>query len=135
MGRLLSYKAPNKELLKIWKPEMEKCYFMNFSTQLKKHYEESSFRSASLSLCTYIGISVYLHIYTHVYGLSLWLRGKESTCNAGAPGDTVSTPGLGRSPGGGHGDPLQCSCLENLMDRGAWQATVHEVEKNQTQLK
>ena len=88
-----------------------------------------------LSLCTYIGIGIYLHIYTHIYGLSLWLRGEESTCNAGAPGDTVSIPRLGRSPGGGHGDPLQCSCLENLMDRGAWRATVHEVEKNQTQLK
>ena len=36
-------------------------------------------------------------------------------------------PGLGRSPGGGHGTPLQYSCLENLMDRGAWRATVHRV--------
>ena len=50
---------------------------------------------------------------------------KESVCNAG---DLGSIPGLGRSPGGGHGTPLQCSCLENLMDRGAWQATVHGVD-------
>ena len=42
--------------------------------------------------------------------------GKESTCNAG---DLTSIPGLGRSPGGGHGTPLQYSCLENSMDRGA----------------
>ena len=40
--------------------------------------------------------------------------------------------GLGRSPGGGHGNPLQYSCLENPMDKGAWQATVHRVAKNGT---
>ena len=57
---------------------------------------------------------------------------KESTCNAG---DLGSIPGLGRSSGGGHGNPLQYSCLENPMDRGAWQATVHRVTKSQTQLK
>ena len=44
-------------------------------------------------------------------------------------------PGLGRPPEGGHGNPLQYSCLENLMDRGAWQATVHRVAESQTQLK
>ena len=46
-----------------------------------------------------------------------------------------SIPGSGRSPGGGHGNPLQYSCLENLMDRGAWQATVHGVARSQTWLK
>ena len=45
-----------------------------------------------------------------------------------------SRPGLGRSPGGEHGNPLQHSCLENSMDRGAWRATVHKVTKSQTQL-
>ena len=49
---------------------------------------------------------------------------KEFACNAGDPG---LIPGLGRSPGEGNGNPFQCSCLENLMDRGAWQATVHGV--------
>ena len=44
-------------------------------------------------------------------------------------------PGLGRSPGEGHGNPLQYSCLENSMDRRAWQATVHGVAKSWTQLK
>ena len=47
---------------------------------------------------------------------------KKPACNAG---DQVSTPGLGRSPGGGHGNPPQYSCLENPKDRGAWQATVY----------
>ena len=46
-----------------------------------------------------------------------------------------SVPGLGRSPGGGHSNPLQYSCLENPMDRGACRAAVHGVTKSQTQLK
>ena len=46
--------------------------------------------------------------------------GKEAVCNAGDIRDTGSIPGLGRPPGGGNGNPLQYSCLENPMDRGAW---------------
>ena len=49
--------------------------------------------------------------------------------------DTGSIPGSGRSPEGGNGNPLQFSCLENVMDKGAWQATVHRVTQSQTQLK
>jgi len=49
-------------------------------------------------------------------------------------GDLGSFPELGRSPGRGHGNPLQYSCLENLMDRGTWQATVHGVTKSWIQL-
>ena len=52
--------------------------------------------------------------------------GKESACNAG---DLGSNPGLGKYPGGGHGNPLQYSCLENPMDRGAWQAVVHRSQR------
>ena len=55
--------------------------------------------------------------------------------NAGDTRDTDWVPGLGSSPAGGNGNPLQYSCLENAMDKGAWQATVHRVAKNQTQLK
>ena len=55
--------------------------------------------------------------------------GKESACNAGDPG---LIPGLGRSPGEGNGYPIQYSCLENCIDRGAWWATVLGVAKNQT---
>ena len=58
--------------------------------------------------------------------------GKESACSVGDPG---SIPGAGRSPGEGNGNPLQYSCLENPMDREAWQATVHEVTKSQKQLR
>ena len=53
--------------------------------------------------------------------------GKESTCNVG---DLGWIPGLGRSPGGGHGNPLQYSCLENPTGRGAWRATAHGVRKS-----
>ena len=58
--------------------------------------------------------------------------GKESSHNTGDVRDTGSIPVLGRSPGGGHGNPLQYSCLENPRDRGAWRATVHGVTKSQT---
>ena len=54
-------------------------------------------------------------------------EGKESACDAG---DLGSVPRLERSPGRGNGYPLQCSCLENPMDRGAWQATVQGVVKS-----
>ena len=54
------------------------------------------------------------------------LDGKESACSVGDP---ASTPGSRRSPGEGNGFPLHYSCLENSMDRGAWQSTVHRVAK------
>ena len=57
--------------------------------------------------------------------------GKEPACNAG---DMGSIAGSGRSPGGGHGNPLQYSCLENPRDRGAWWAAVHGVAKSRTRL-
>ena len=57
---------------------------------------------------------------------------KNLPANAGDVSDAGSIPGLGRSLGGGNGNPLQYSCLENLMDRGAWQTTIHGVAKNQT---
>ena len=58
--------------------------------------------------------------------------GKESTCNAGDTEDVGSITGLGRSHGGGHGNPLQYSCLENPKNRGAWQAPVHRAADRQT---
>ena len=61
--------------------------------------------------------------------LPRWLNSEESTCQAG---DVGSIPGLGRSPGEGNGNPLQYSCLENPMDKGAWQVIVHEVAKGWT---
>ena len=60
---------------------------------------------------------------------------KNLPVNAGGIRDVGSFSGLGRSPGGGHGNPLQYSCLDNPMDRGTWGVTVHEVAKSQTRLK
>ena len=72
---------------------------------------------------------------------SLWLkgfqgstRGKESCCQCRDIRDLGLIPGSGRSQGGGHGNPLQYSCLENPLDRGACQATVHKVTKSRTWL-
>ena len=65
----------------------------------------------------------------HVEGFPSSSDGKEFACNAG---DLGSVPGSGGSPGGGNGNPLQYSCLENSMDRGSWQATVHGVSKSQS---
>ena len=58
--------------------------------------------------------------------LPWWLSGKEFACQAG---DAGSIPGLGQSPGGGNGNPLQYSCLGNAMNGGAWWSTVHGITK------
>ena len=68
-------------------------------------------------------------------GLPFGTSGKEPTCQCRDIRDEGSVPGLRRSPGGGHGNPLQYSCLENPMDRGAWRATVRGVAESQTRLK
>ena len=68
-------------------------------------------------------------------GASQVAQVKNPPANAGATGDASSIPGLGRSPEGRDGNPIQYSCWDNTMDRGAWQATVHGVTKSQTWLK
>ena len=73
-------------------------------------------------------------IYIYIYGHPWWLSGKESACSAGVPGVAGLIPGSGRSPEEGNCNPLQYSCLENSLDRGAWWATVLGIAKNQTQL-
>ena len=67
----------------------------------------------------------------HFYGTysQVALVVKNTPANAGDLRDSGSIPGLGRSPGAGHGNSLQYSCLENPMDRGAWWATIHWVTK------
>ena len=70
-----------------------------------------------------------LNIVMCTHGFPGGSEDKASACNAGNPG---SIPGLGRSPGEGNGNPLQYSCLENPMDRGAWRATVHRVAELDT---
>ena len=77
------------------------------------------------------GVSKYYIGNAYNRGFPGITEGKESACNAR---DLGSILGSGRSPGEGRGNPLQYSCLENSMDRGAWQDTVHGVTKSQTQL-
>ena len=73
--------------------------------------------------------------YSHLIDVKTELPGgtssKEPACQCRKLKDTGSIPGSGRAPGG-HGNPLQYSCLENLMDKGIWQATAHKVAKSQT---
>ena len=78
----------------------------------------------------------------HHSGLDFWARCSGASLVAqrvknppASAGDPGSIPGSGRSPGDGNDNLLQYSCLENSMDRGAWQATVHGVTKSQTQLR
>ena len=66
------------------------------------------------------------HILMHICGFPHSSVGKSSACNAG---DSGLIPGSGRFPGAGNGNPLQYSCLENPMDRGAWQATAHRATR------
>ena len=89
-----------------------------------------------LSWNTFKSLKMYvLHSEKNPFRLQTGLPGgsdgKASTCSAGDPG---STPGSGRSPERGNGNPLQYSCLGNPMDREAWQATVHGVTKSRTRM-
>ena len=93
--------------------------------------------------CTQEAFNVHLNNRAHLRGTAATMHlprrrsGNESARNAGDPEDAEdagSIPRSGRSPGGGNGNPLQHSQLENTMDRGAWQAAVHGVTKSQTQL-
>ena len=79
---------------------------------------------------TVLTLMCFLLVYSNLFlGFPGASEGKESAFNAGDPG---SIPGSGRSLGEGTGNPLWYSCLENPMNIGAWQATVHEVTKSQT---
>ena len=75
----------------------------------------------------YVIRCLYFSHNISVFGLPWWLSSKESACNAEDTGDKGFIPGSGRSPGGENGNPFQYSCLENPMDRGAWQATVYGI--------
>ena len=90
--------------------------------------------SSRPALCSFLDYAVgflcsHLTSVKAPLGLPSGSDGKEFACNAG---DSGLIPGWGRSPGGGNGNPLQYSGLENSMDRGAWQTIVHGVAKSQT---
>ena len=74
------------------------------------------------------------YIFNDSFQIRLHSGGSDGNASAYDAGDPGSIPWLGRSPGEGNGNPLQYSCLENPMDRGAWRATGHGVAKSQTGL-
>ena len=87
--------------------------------------------SASLKSKTKQAEFLFVKILADILGPPRWLNGKESVCNAG---DLSSIPGLKKSPGEGNGNPLHYSCLDDFMDRGAWEPIVQGVAKSRTQL-
>ena len=95
------------------------------TTRLPGNSLNVNFNSGEKS--SYKGKWNIIHLFKNILysGLPQWLGGKQSTCKAGDTGDASLIPGLGRSTGEGHGNPLQCSCLGNPTDRGIWRATVH----------
>ena len=111
-------------------PLMGKCRFEFYFLLLKKYST-----SLTTNVCTLIiKVSYYVLCITTVHKCTSQVVPviKKPPTNVR---DSGSIPGSGRSPGGGHGDPLQYSCLENPLDRGAWRATVHRVTQSWTRLK
>ena len=107
---------------------------------LKQGYFQSPISVSKISPSSYTALAVLQfnkwHWLPPMWGASqVALVVKNPPANAGDRGDAGSIPGSGRSPGGGHGNLLQYSCLENPMDREAWCAEVHRVTQNQTWLK
>ena len=101
------------------------CFFDDLADVCNLISGPSAFSKSSLNIW-----KVTVHVLYQVV-----LVVKNPPPNVRHPRDTGSTPGSGRSPGGGHGNPLQYSCWENPMDRGAWWAAVHGVSQSRTRLK
>ena len=101
-------------------------------------HPRGSFRSCVSPLASITSLAPIpsFHCYRHLLGTGRGFPGgsvgKESTCGAGDAEGVGSIPGSGRTLGGGNGNPLQYSCLENPMDRGAWHPTVHRVMESDT---
>ena len=107
--------------IKIWKPgKWKNDVIINF-----RRNDENNLNT------TWLHNEQYLHWIILIHSLGTWgfpggTSGKEPPASAGDGRDAGSIPGLGRSPGGGHGKPLQYFCLENPVDRGAWRALVSQ---------
>ena len=107
--------------------------FQNFPQFLVIHTAKGFGIVSKAEIDVFLELSSFFHEIPWAPQVALAV--KNPPASAGEVRDVGSIPGSGRSLGGGHGDPLQYSCLESPMDRGAWRATVHRVEKSQTQLK
>ena len=116
-----------------------------FLAQLHTHTHTARTKAPQGNFIRYSGIysnkleskyhSIYYGCLLNTGAPQVVLVAKNPPANAGDAGDVGSIPGSGRSPGGGHGNPLQYSCLENSKDRGAWWAPVHGVAKSRRGLK
>ena len=123
--------------LPLFLPEVQEFFMNEFF--LMCHLYLINFQSQPRNDCLWLFCPVkhyfWMRWFASVFTLSWGFPGdsgsEESACSVGDPG---LNPGLGRSPGEGQGNPLQYSCLENPMDRGAWWATVHVVTKSWTRL-
>jgi len=101
------------------------CYFLSPSSV-----------SFSFFFSIYISFHIHIYIYVCIYiERELLFPGVSVVKNLPAMQDAVLIPGLGRSPRGGHGNPLQCFCLVNPMDRGAWKAAIYTVARSHIQPK
>ena len=104
-----------------------------FHSQVPGHQCKNEYSWSHL-LCL-ITSKLNIFSYSSIAGFPGGASGKGPPANSGDIREAVSVLGSGRCPDGGHDNPLQYSCLENPMDRGAWRATVYRVTKNRTQLK
>ena len=113
---------------------LQKDSHYNFKKQFT--HKPSGNDKKIMYICIYIYIYIYIHTYIHTY-IHVWASlVAQMIKNPPAMWETwVRYLGWEDSPGGGHGNSLQYSCLENPMDRGAWRATVHRVAQSRTRLK
>ena len=119
-------------------------FYVNLEFSVEEILSNSiTLANESLTWYRFLAYIIAQHFRTLASKNSVWAykgfpggsSGKEAACQCRLEvTDMGSIPGLGRSPGGGHGNPLQYSCLKNLMDKGAWHAEVHGIVQSQTGL-
>ena len=111
---------------------------IQYETQLNLKFSRNEKKKQRELICNIFYLTYYSKYHFNIYftlGFQVALVVKNPPANAGDVRETGSTPGSGRCPGGGNGNPLWYLCLENPMDRGAWRAAVHGVAQSQTRLK
>ena len=124
-----------KGSLHIQVPKIKNKIFLSGLSIIARNSKQ--FKCSSIFDRYIMNMYIMLFLYNgilHNNEASRWLTEYRIACDAEDVGDMGSIPGSGRSPGGGHGNPLHYSCLENPMGTGAWWATVHKVAKSWTQL-